>query len=180
MKLYSSNANGDKLAPLSSSPAPRPRVVPEHGAFAFAASMSVAAVLDTNAVLDWLVFGDPRVQPLADAITAGRVVWVATEPMRAELLHVLPRLAQTRWRPDPAHVGRMHRAFATEWTGSLPPLRPGLRCRDAADQKFVDLALAAEARWLVSHDRALLDLSRPAGRRGLSIVRPADWTEVPR
>jgi predicted nucleic acid-binding protein len=139
--------------------------------------MPDAAVLDTNAVLDWLVFGDPRMQPLAEAITAGRVVWLATAPMRDELLHVLPRLARTRWRPDPAHVDRMHRALVTEWTEPHPPRCAALRCRDADDQKFVDLALAAEARWLVSHDRALLDLTRPAGRRGLSIVRPVDWVE---
>ena len=28
-------------------------------------------VLDTNVVLDWVAFGDPRVQPIADAIERG-------------------------------------------------------------------------------------------------------------
>jgi PIN domain len=28
-------------------------------------------VLDTNVVLDWVAFGDPRVQPIVDAIERG-------------------------------------------------------------------------------------------------------------
>ncbi len=50
---------------------------------------------------------------------------------------------------------------------------PSLICRDPDDQKFLDLALLVDASFLVTRDRALLDLRRPALRRySLLIVRP--------
>jgi hypothetical protein len=58
------------------------------------------------------------------------------------------------------------------------PLGPGARalpliCRDRDDQKFLDLALLAGAPFLVTRDRALLDLGRQALRHhSLLIVRP--------
>jgi predicted nucleic acid-binding protein len=50
-----------------------------------------------------------------------------------------------------------------------------LHCRDPDDQMFLDLALAAGARWLVSRDRALLHLRRRAQSHGLAIVTPEQW-----
>jgi predicted nucleic acid-binding protein len=50
-----------------------------------------------------------------------------------------------------------------------------LRCTDADDQKFIDLACAAPARWLVSRDRAVLKLRRRAATDGLVIVTPDGW-----
>jgi predicted nucleic acid-binding protein len=52
-------------------------------------------------------------------------------------------------------------------------------CRDPDDQKFIDLALAAKAQWLVSRDKALLALAKRAKARGLLIVKPEAWTLTP-
>ena len=49
------------------------------------------AILDTNVWLDWLVFADPRVAPLAAAIESGRLAMLATEPMLAEFAVVVAR-----------------------------------------------------------------------------------------
>lgn len=133
-------------------------------------------VLDTNAVLDWLVFRDPRIHPVVDALEAGRLRWVACPAMRRELAHMLGHASLARWSPDvPAALAQFD---------NLTEIRPdpvtnphvGLRCRDADDQVFVDLALTEGARWLLTHDRALLKLARRAAAKGLRIVRPADWT----
>ena len=43
-----------------------------------------ALVLDTNVVLDWLLFCDERVAALAGAIESGAVRWLCCGPMRAE------------------------------------------------------------------------------------------------
>ncbi|MEQ1660178.1 MAG: PIN domain-containing protein, partial [Hylemonella sp.] len=46
-------------------------------------------VLDTNIVLDLLVFDDPATPPLKDALAARRLQWIATPAMRVELARVL-------------------------------------------------------------------------------------------
>ena len=52
-------------------------------------------VLDTNVVLDLLVFADPGVRALSEGLSAGRLHWLATHAMREELVRVLayPKLA---------------------------------------------------------------------------------------
>ena len=48
-----------------------------------------------------------------------------------------------------------------------------LDCRDPDDQRFVDLAVAQSARYLLTRDRALLALARGARKRfGLLIIQP--------
>ena len=48
-------------------------------------------VLDTNAVMDWLVFRDPALQAIARAIESGSVTWLISAELRGELAHVLGR-----------------------------------------------------------------------------------------
>ena len=48
-----------------------------------------ALVLDTNIVLDLLVFADPATAPLPGLMASGRLRWIATAGMRAELARVL-------------------------------------------------------------------------------------------
>ncbi len=134
-------------------------------------------VLDTNAALDWLVFADPRILPLVDALQAGRLRWVACPAMRQELAHMLGHASLARWSPDaPAALAQFDRLAEISATPVTNP-HVGLRCRDTDDQVFVDLALAQGARWLLTHDRALLKLARRAAAKGLQIQRPADWTQ---
>ena len=127
-------------------------------------------VLDTNAVLDWLVFRDPSSAGLAAAVTLGRYTWLASAHMRREFEMVLARPELARWQPDPA-------AAAACWDRHAcvvehePPTGP-LRCRDPDDQVFIDLALHAGCAWLVTRDRALLALRRAALGRGLRIATP--------
>ena len=134
------------------------------------------AVLDTNAVLDWLVFRDASMQRVAHAIMRGELDWLACPAGRSEFAHVLSRGRFDAWHPDGAAVWaaweRHARIAPSPADGSTGP---GLRCRDADDQKFIDLALAGGARWLLSRDRDLLALARPAAARGLAIVAPARW-----
>jgi predicted nucleic acid-binding protein len=131
-------------------------------------------VLDTNAVLDWLLFRDPSMAPIAAAIASGPVRWIATAAMREEFAHVLGRGLAARRSLDAA-------GWESAWVNhctfreSAPPASPGLCCTDPDDQKFVDLALAAGARWLVSRDRAVLKLHRRAAAKGLAIVPPDRW-----
>ncbi|HWH83931.1 MAG TPA: PIN domain-containing protein [Burkholderiaceae bacterium] len=132
-----------------------------------------SAVLDTNVVLDWLVFHDPRCAALMRAIAAGELRWVATEAMREELAHVLHGGTLDRWAPDVAAVhAAWDRHCDTRPEPPAAPLAGWPRCRDRDDQKFIDLALAGPARWLFSRDRAVLRLARRLGAAGVEVTTP--------
>ena len=133
-------------------------------------------VLDTNAVLDWLVFRNPEFVRLAAAITAGDLRWIATAWMREELTHVLALGHLTAWQPDPPAIwAAWDRCCALQPTPALsgPPGR--LRCSDPDDQPFIDLARAAGARWLISRDRAVLKLARRLREHGVEVIPPGAW-----
>jgi predicted nucleic acid-binding protein len=134
-----------------------------------------AVVLDTNVVLDWLVFRNTEGQALFEAIERRELRWLVTAAMREELLHVLGRGVAASHSPDLPRIDESWRLLSET---IRPPEPQGeanrLRCTDTDDQKFVDLAVA-EARWLVSRDRAVLKLARRAGRLGLQVIPPGRW-----
>lgn len=131
------------------------------------------AVIDTQVVMDWLVFRDARVAALTAAITSGALRWLVAPAMRDEIRHVLSRGVAARYAPDLAFIEAQFDAHAEATEGAEPS--PRLVCRDPDDQKFIDLALACGARWLVSRDKALLTLAKRARPRGLLIVKPELW-----
>lgn len=131
-------------------------------------------VLDTNAVLDWLVFSEPQMQPIAQAVLGGALDWIVTDAMQTELMLVLARKEIQTWKPDASKVTEV-------WTRHARRLEPPLtaptapRCSDPDDQIFIDLALAYGARWLVSRDRAVLRLRRALAARGVQVLTPPQW-----
>ena len=133
-------------------------------------------VLDTNVVLDALLFRDPDCALLNDELDAARLHWAASKAMRIELKQVLERPAFNTWRSREA-------ALWARWAEACHPLEPGpltgaalrLRCTDHDDQIFIDLALSRGARWLLSRDRAVLKLAKRARALGLGILTPAAW-----
>ena len=136
-------------------------------------------VLDTNTVLDLWAFRDARVQALRAQVEAGRLDWPATAGMRQELQAVLARgvAAGHGARADEV-LGMWDRhARVVEPTAPLPT-QHRLRCRDADDQPFIDLALELKAQWLLTSDRDLLSLARRAATLGLQIRSPHGWTDA--
>ena len=136
-----------------------------------------AIVIDTQVVMDWLVFRDARVQALAQAVTAGSVRWLVEPAMRNEIRHVLGRGVAASYAPDLAFIEAQFDTLAQATEAPPPqPLAGRMVCRDPDDQKFIDLAVAAGARWLVSRDKAVLALAKRARARGLLIVTPERWS----
>ena len=136
-----------------------------------------AAVLDTQVVLDWLVFRDVRVQLLAAAVTSGALRWLVAPAMRDEIRHVLGRGIAASYAPDLAFIEAQFDAYALPVDAGEPqPLAGRLVCRDPDDQKFIDLALARQAHWLISRDKAVLARAWRARPRGLSILTPERWS----
>lgn len=133
------------------------------------------AVLDTQVVLDWLWFDDPRVAALGAAVRSGSLRWIWTLAMRDELAHVLPRLRPSASGTSCEHV----LTLATSLANTICPPRPTpLRCTDPSDQKFIDLALSVPRAWLFSRDRAVLKLARRAAPLGCRIVEPGRWAPM--
>ena len=121
-------------------------------------------VLDTNVVLDLLFWHDPRCDALAAALAAGRVRCFTDAACLAELERVL---AYPQFALDAAAQRALLESYrglaesAAESTADAadsPPLELP-RCRDADDQKFMELAARCAADLLLTRDRELLRLA---------------------
>ena len=131
-------------------------------------------VIDTNVVLDLFVFNDPASQPLKQALELGQRKWIATEPMREELTRVLsypkisPRLAHYQLSADDVLAQFDRHAH-------LMPIAPrtSLRCADADDQCFIDLAVQHQA-LLLSKDGAVLSMKKRLTEHGVRIQAALD------
>jgi predicted nucleic acid-binding protein len=128
-------------------------------------------VIDTQVLLDWLVFADPRVARWVAAVEQGEVAWISCPAMRSEFAHMVAHPRFARWQPRSEHalsIFDRHAAMLEDPPATSPPLR----CRDADDQVFIDLSLLHRARWLLTRDKALLSLSRRARPLGIEILKP--------
>ena len=140
----------------------------------------VALVLDTNVVLDWLLFRDASCVGLAGPLQSGQLSWHATPSMRGELASVVQRPELQRWSPDGEHILSTFDRIAVlcAEAPSMAEAADRLCCRDPDDQKFIDLAVSVKATRLLSRDRALLRLARPARDLGIQILTPARWQQL--
>ena len=118
-------------------------------------------VLDTNVWLDWLVFDDPSIAPIKAAVAANRVELFTDTACEAELERALGYDLGKRSVDVAACIAECRRVARR--IGSAAPEAERARlpaCRDPDDQKFLEAALAARAEFLVTRDRALLELAR--------------------
>ncbi len=129
------------------------------------------AVIDTQVLLDWLVFADASVAPWVSAIERDEVRWIACLAMRAEFAHMVAHPQFARWQPESERALSIFDRHA-EMRPDPAASSPRLRCRDADDQVFIDLALEHRASWLLTRDKALLALARRARPLGLEILKP--------
>ena len=132
-------------------------------------------VLDTHVWLDWLVFDDPGIVRIRNAVGTGRAEAYIDAVCEAELVRVLARGFAKRELDAQAQAAALAtcRRIAKRIDAAAPEAaRAGLpRCGDPDDQKFLEAALAANASYLITKDRKLLALAR---KRGVpfKIVRP--------
>ena len=127
-----------------------------------------ALVLDTNILLDVWVFGDVAAAPLIAGLPQGQWRWLATAPMREELMRVLayPQIVKSmaHHQISPQTVLDQFDAYA-EITAVVS--KASVTCKDPDDQKFIDLAVAHGA-LLLSKDHAVLSMSKRLLALGIS------------
>ncbi|MDB5868986.1 MAG: hypothetical protein JWP96_1318 [Polaromonas sp.] len=119
-----------------------------------------AVVIDTNIILDVFVFNDIAAKSVRQALEAGELDWIATQPMRDELARVLayrqiiPRLNFYQLSADDVLAAFDRHARLLEVA-----VKARLTCNDPDDQKFIDLAVAGKT-LLLSKDRHVLSMSK--------------------
>lgn len=127
------------------------------------------------------MFDDPSAAPIQAAVEAGRAVIHTDAACEAEFVRVLG-YERAKRTLEPAAQAACHARMCTIVHMVGPAADPAFAhplmrlpgCRDPDDQKFLELARACGADFLVSRDRALLEIGRRKGRPlPFAIVTPA-------
>lgn len=132
-----------------------------------ASSRLLRVVFDTNVLLSLYVFADSRFAPLRMKIDGGEWQAISSAACLAEFRRVLN---YPQFRLDAAAQTAAFDAYAVCVT--LPPASRSAgielpRCKDHDDQKFLEIARDGAADWLVTADKALLQLARRGRLAGL-------------
>jgi putative PIN family toxin of toxin-antitoxin system len=141
-----------------------------------------SVVIDTNVVLDMSLFEDPRVEVLKQKLQARRLLWLATAAMREELVRVLtyPHLVAKaehkdlqRGQPLGRTLEQVLQLFDAGSQCCEPAPKARFICKDADDQKFIDLA-AEQGAMLISKDKAVLALTKRLARLGVKVCNTSE------
>jgi putative PIN family toxin of toxin-antitoxin system len=140
-------------------------------------------VLDTNIVLDWLVFKDSRLSELQRAWEERRLELITHIPALDELRRVLTypqfKLAEREQGvvledyESRVRIVSLPDGVTMQDLG-MPPGFP--RCKDCDDDHFIALAYHHHADAIVSKDRAVLDLAKRVRKFGVTILSPPQLT----
>ena len=133
--------------------------------------MNGTLVIDTNIALDVLVFEDPATQALRQALEQRQCRWLITQSMLDEARRVLdyPLIARRRATRELRVDGVMARWHELSTLLEPAPKAP-YTCKDADDQKFIDLAVQHSC-VLLSKDAAVLCMARRLQRVGAQVAR---------
>ena len=130
--------------------------------------MKPRLVLDTNVILDLLVFQDPAAEVVRMALDAKLVDAVRSEASMLELIDVIQR-PTFRLNQEEQSI------ILQAWESSTRLLENGaiepapFTCRDQDDQVFLDMAYSLRPALLLSKDLRVLELQAIAKRHGVEI-----------
>lgn len=132
---------------------------------------ATTVVLDTNILLDLFIFSDPATAALRAALDASELCFLSTAFMREELKRVLdyPQL-QPRMAFYGTTAAQVLASFDAHATLCEVAPKAVFACKDADDQKFIDLAAAHRAQ-LLSKDKAVLRMARRLKTLGVTVSR---------
>lgn len=134
-------------------------------------------VVDTNVVIDWLMFNDPFMNPLRERVADGRLIVLTHTPAVDELKRVLAYRQLKRSAEQQADIFARYLSLTTlvalpEGANLKNLMMPGgfPRCRDRDDEHFIALAYHQRADALISRDNAVYGLKSRAAKFGLTIL----------
>ena len=135
--------------------------------------MRHTVVLDTNILLDILVFDDQRAHPLRAALETQLIDAVATQNTVDEFLDVIGRsqfgldveqqkLIALQWK-DWARLIPEQEVMVAPW-----------KCKDRDDQVFINLAYSLRPATLISKDKQVLKIAKRAIKESIVITSNHD------
>ena len=139
--------------------------------------MKPRLILDTNVILDLLVFKDPTTEPIRLLLDAKLVDAVRSEASMLELIDVIQR-------PIFKLSREAQEIILQKWESSSrllenTAIEPApFTCRDPDDKVFLDMAYSLRPALLLSKDLRVLELCASAKRHGIAISNQYDRLQV--
>jgi putative PIN family toxin of toxin-antitoxin system len=130
-------------------------------------------VLDTNIILDLLVFKDPVAEPIRQLLDAKLVDAVRSEASMLELIDVIQRPAFKLSREEQERILQIWESSARLMENEAIEPAP-FTCRDLDDQIFLDMAYSIRPALLLSKDLLVLELHTIAKTHGVEISNQYD------
>jgi putative PIN family toxin of toxin-antitoxin system len=125
-------------------------------------------VLDTNVILDLLVFKDPSAESIRLLLDAKQVDAIRTPASMAELIDVIGRPVFKLSREDQASIVQAWEASSRLLENTAIEPAP-FTCRDPDDQVFINMAYSLRPALLLSKDLRVLELQAIAKQHGVDI-----------
>lgn len=135
------------------------------------------AVLDTNVVLDLWYWNDRKCSQLKKALSAGALRAVSSSSCLKELAAVLARPVFELSVSEKKSL--LETVLSSVWVAK-PTVEALVRCKDAEDEKFLNLAFEIEADYLFTKDKRVLRAGRKLRALGTQTLTPADFRYLPK
>jgi putative PIN family toxin of toxin-antitoxin system len=130
-------------------------------------------VLDTNVILDLLVFKDPTAEPIRHLLDAKLVDAVRSEASMLELIDVIQRPTFKLSQEEQDSILQTWEC-ATRLLENAAIESAPFTCRDLDDQIFLDMAYSIRPALLLSKDLLVLELRAIAKTHGVEISNQYD------
>lgn len=123
--------------------------------------MKPTVILDTNILLDILVFDDQRAHPLRAALSNQELDALVTEDTLDELIDVISRPQFSLDKKEQAEILLQWQSWSRLVKQSDLRAAPW-KCKDRDDQVFINLAFSFKPSTLISKDKLVLKLAKRA------------------
>jgi putative PIN family toxin of toxin-antitoxin system len=134
-------------------------------------------VLDTNVILDLLVFKDPTAEPIRHLLDAKLVDAVRSEASMLELIDVIQRPMFKLSREEQDIILQAWESVTRLLENAAIESAP-FTCRDLDDQIFLDMAYSIRPALLLSKDLLVLELRPKAKPHGVEITNQYDCLQA--
>lgn len=134
----------------------------------------IRVVFDTNVILDFLYFNNPNTSALLTKIQNREIEAIYSEETLFELRDVLSR---SQFKLTQQTVDRLIESWTSIATKYDMTQSASTMCLDSDDQKFLNLALSAQAQYLVSRDKLVLRCRKKSAKEGFFILTPEKLIE---